>query len=139
MLEQRSCDFCGRSEGELAQRSDGSPKLEIDSDGLWACGDCRDNLVSAPAVQSSAYLDKKIKALIGKSAGAICHTLNLPYEPPYKFVIDAASLIGYDRDLYLSAWSLVTQWPDGTTVWWAEDGSGTAIVTPDGAVHIETR
>jgi hypothetical protein len=137
MLEQRSCDFCGRSESELAQHSDGSSKLEIDSDGLWTCGDCRAQLVSTPVGQSDDHLDEKIKALIGKSVGAICYTMNLPYEPPYQSIIDAASRIGYDQDLYMGAWLFVTQWLDGTTVWRAEDGESTAVVPPDGAIHIE--
>ncbi|MCP4424183.1 MAG: hypothetical protein GY803_06810 [Chloroflexi bacterium] len=137
MLELRSCDFCGRSEGKLAQHSDGSPKLEIDSDGLWACGECRASFVCVPVGQSDAHLDEKIKALINKSVGAICYTLNLPYEPPYQSIIDAASRIGYDQDLYMGAWLFVTQWLDGTTVWRAEDGGETAVVTPDGVIRIE--
>jgi len=138
MLEQRSCDFCGRSEDELAQRSDDSPELELDLDGLWVCDDCRSRLASVPVDQSDAALDEKVAALIGKSVGAICYTLNLPYEPPYQSVIDAASRIGYDQDLYMTAWLFVTQWPDGTTVWRAEDGRATAVVTPAGAVRIDT-
>ncbi len=137
MPETRCCDFCGRSEDELAQPSNDTQKLEIDSDGLWACADCRPRLISAPEGQSDAELDEKIKPLIGKSVGAICYTLNLPYEPPYQSIIDAASLIGYDQDLYMGAWSLVTQWLDGTTVWQAEDRKSTAVVTPDGAIRIE--
>ena len=139
MPEQRYCDFCGRLEDELEQPPSGSPKLEIDSDGLRVCSDCRARLVSAPVGESSIALDEKTEPLIGKSAGAICRTLNLPYEPPYQSIIDAASLIGYDQDLYMSAWLFVTQWLDGTTVWRAEDGGAMAIVTPDGAVRIETR
>lgn len=37
----------------------------------------------------------------------------------------------------MSAWSFVTQWLDGTTVWRAEDGCSTVLVGPDGSVHIE--
>ena len=97
-------------------------------------------LVSSP-VGSAAFdgLDERLVPLIGKNAGAICRTLNLPYEPPFASVIDAASLIGYDQDLYMSTWAFVTQWLDGTTVWRAEDGRATAIVSPDGNIQIEYR
>ncbi|MCP4424216.1 MAG: hypothetical protein GY803_06990 [Chloroflexi bacterium] len=102
------------------------------------CAGCRARLVSASVSQSDSPLDEEIEALIGKSVGAICYTLNLPYKPPYQSIIDAASRIGYDQDLYMGAWLFVTQWLDGTTVWRAEDGRATAVVTPDGAVRIET-
>ncbi len=138
MPEQSYCDFCGRPEDELKHFPNRSYKLELDADGLWACSDCHARLQSAPADQSDEYLDEEIKTLIGQSVGAICYTLNLPYEPPYRAIIDAASLIGYDEDLYMGAWLFVTQWLNGTTVWRAEDGHATAVVTPDGAVHIES-
>jgi hypothetical protein len=106
MPEQLYCDFCGRLEDELAQLPNGSLKLEINQDGLRVCSDCRARLVSAPVDRSSVALEEEIESLVGKSAGAICRTLNLPYEPPYQSIIDAASLIGYDQDLYMSAWLL---------------------------------
>jgi len=84
-------------------------------------------------------LDEKLKALIGHSAGAICRTLDLPYEPPYQSIIDAASKIAYDEDRYMSAWSFVTQWLDGTTVWQSEDRSAKALVSTDGTIQIQTR
>jgi len=84
-------------------------------------------------------LDDNIKALVGKSAGAICFTMNLPYEPPYQSIIDAASKVAYDEDRYMSAWSFVTQWMDGTTVWQSEDQSAVALVHADGNVQIEAR
>ena len=90
-----------------------------------------------PPVGKGEELIEGLEALAGKSAGAICLTLNLPYEPPYQSVIDAASKIAYDEDRYMSAWSFVAQWLDGTTVWRAEDGSATALVGPDGFVRIE--
>jgi hypothetical protein len=140
LSEQRCCDFCGRSEIELsAQIIDGSPVLELDEDGLWVCHNCRAKLVLPTVGKEAEELVKELDALVGKSAGAICRTLNLPYEPPYQSVIDAASRIAYDEDRFMSAWSFVTRWPDGTTVWCAETGGPVAIVTPDGAVHIEPR
>ena len=80
---------------------------------------------------------EELRALVGKSAGAICYTLNLPYEPPYQTVIDAASKIAYDEDRFMSAWSFVTQWPDGTTVWRAAGEDAIAIVAADGSVRIQ--
>jgi hypothetical protein len=81
-------------------------------------------------------LEEEIKALVGKSAGAICHTLNLPFEPPYQIVLNAASKIGYDEDHYMSGWLFVNQWMDGSTVWRSEDGRGMAIVKLDGRVQV---
>ena len=139
MSEQRCCDFCGRSEIDLsAQVPDGSPVLELDEDGLWVCHNCHAKLLLPPVGKEEAEeLTEELNTLVGKSAGAICHTLNLPYEPPYQTIIDAASIIAYDEDRFMSAWSFVTQWLDGSTVWRAEDGEAVAIVTPDGAVHVQ--
>jgi hypothetical protein len=141
MSEQKSCDFCGRFEAELPTPSqEGAAKLELGEDGLWVCHDCRARLLPPPVGEvANAELPEEIRALVGKSAGAICSVLNLPYEPPYRSVIDAAQTIAYDEDRYMSAWSFVSQWLDGTTVWRDEDGSATAIVTEDGAVQIEPR
>jgi len=139
LSEQRCCDFCGRSEIDLsAQVPDGSPVLELDEDGLWVCHNCHAKLLLPPVGKEEAEeLTEELNTLVGKSAGAICHTLNLPYEPPYQTIIDAASIIAYDEDRFMSAWSFVTQWLDGSTVWRAEDGEAVAIVTPDGAVHVQ--
>jgi len=111
--------------------------MELDEDGLWVCFHCRAKLVLPPVGEETADLTEELRALVGKSAGAICHTLNLPYEPPYCSVIDAASQIAYDEDRYMSAWSLVTEWTDGTTVWRSEDRGAQAIVAPDGSVQVQ--
>ena len=138
MSEHRCCDFCGCSEIELsAQIIDESPIMELDEDGLWVCHNCRSKLVLPTVGEETGELVDELRALVGESAGAICRTLNLPYEPPFQSVIDAASKIAYDEDRFMSAWSFVTQWPDGTTVWRAEVGESMAVVTPDGSVKIE--
>jgi len=141
MPEQRYCDVCGRSETDLLlQTPDDLAPLTIDEDGLWMCRECRAGLLTEPVGDPPhAKLPAELAALVGKSAGAICSVLNLPYAPPYRSVIDAAHKIAYDQDLYMSAWSFVTQWLDGTTVWWDENGGATALVTPDGSVRIEPR
>jgi hypothetical protein len=144
MSSQRECDICGRSEGELfvltAEGFVELEALEIDADGLWICGACRAEGAAAPAkALDPESLSNEIRALVGKSAGAICSTLDLPYKPPYRSLIDAAHRIAYDQDLYMSAWSFVTQWMDGTTVWHAEDGSASALVSRDGSVEIKQR
>jgi hypothetical protein len=112
--------------------------VELDEDGLWVCHNCRAELVFPVVGKEAGELAQELEALVGKNAGAICRTLNLPYEPPYQTVIDAASKIAYDEDRYMSTWSFVTRWPDGTTVWRADTGRSVAIVTPDGTVHIES-
>ena len=139
MTPHRCCDFCGRSETELALTGPTSaPAIELDEDGLWVCCVCRPALV-LPQVGVESDDFEELRALIGKSAGAICYSLNLPYEPPFLSVIDAASKIAYDEDLYMSAWSFVTEWRDGTTVWRAEDGSELAFVEPDGSIRVQRR
>ncbi len=139
MTEQRYCDFCGRSEIEfLHQILDGLSAIGLDEDGLWVCHECR-NKLALPIVGEEAEVQPELQALVGKSAGAICRTLNLPYEPPYQAVIEAASKIAYDEDRFMSAWSFVTQWLDGTTVWRSEDGAFKAFVDPGGTIIIRSR
>jgi hypothetical protein len=141
MAEELVCDICGRSAVELpASTRDGDPNLEKDQDGLRVCRDCRDKLVTTPVGATiDAELIDEIRGLVGRSAGAICFTSNLPYEPPYRSIIDAASKIAYDEDRYMSAWSFVTEWSDGTTVWRDPDGETIAYVPPEGEIRIESR
>ena len=137
------CDFCGRpGTVSLEQDPDGQRELELDQDGLWVCSKCKAGLVGDPTGyldEDKGELDERLQALVGKSAGAICRTLNLAYVLPYQSIIDAASRIAYDEDRYMSAWLFVTQWMDGTTVWQTEDGSARALVSADGDIRIETR
>jgi hypothetical protein len=137
----QDCDFCGRSERELILCDpEGQPVLELDADGLWVCRECRARMTSQPVgALEEGELDERLKPLVGKSAGAICLTLNLPDEPPYQEIIDAASRIAYDEDRFMSTWSFVTQWLDGTTVWQSEDRSRRALVSTDGMVEIQVR
>ena len=138
LVEHRYCDICNRSELELSSVSDAdSPVIASDEDGLWVCSDCSDNLIQ-PAVGSGIAEESELGKLVGKSAGAICHTLNLPYEPPYRSVIDAAAKIAYDEDRYMSAWSFVTQWTDGTTIWRSEAEDEVATVGPEGSIQIRS-
>ena len=90
------CDICGLSENALHARVQSSTtQLERDSDNLWICDDCKSNLITQPVGHSfENELDEELMGLIGKSAGAICHTLNLPFRPPYQSVIEAASNLG---------------------------------------------
>jgi hypothetical protein len=107
----------------------------MEIDGLWVCRDCGAKLVTTPIGESvMGELPQQLEALVGKSAGAICLTLNLPHEAPYQSLVDHADLL---HSNYMSAWSFVTQWLDGRTIWRDEDGSAVAVVTPDGQLHIE--
>jgi hypothetical protein len=137
LKEQRFCDICGRSESDLlAGAPVGSPALELDEDGLWICHICHGKL-TLPPVGETVDLPEGLETLVGKSAGVICRTLNLPYEPPYRSVIDAASKIAYDEDQFMSTWSFLTQWSDGTTVWQSEDRTSIAIVLPEGSIRVQ--
>jgi len=136
------CDICGRSGSIYPSRQQDRRIIEMDEDGLWICQECRARLTTKPVGsedEKDGELDEKLIALVGKSAGAICLTMNLPYEFPYQSIIDAASKIAYDEDRYMSAWSFVTQWIDGTTVWQSEDQRARALVLPDGTVQVEAR
>ena len=139
LSEERVCDFCGCSERDLkAQGVKLSPVIELDQDGLWVCSNCRPKLLT-PAVGDEISDQGELRELVGKSAGAICYTLNLPYEPPYQHVIDAAAKIAYDEDRFMSTWSFADQWLDGTTLWYSADGGISALVTPDGSVRLSSR
>lgn len=132
------CDFCG-SPGIEAD------DLELDEDGLWVCRACKPRLTSRPVAYFEDEdevgvdeLDERLYPLVGKSAGAICRTLELPFVPPYQAVIEAAQTIAYDEDRYMSAWSFLTQWVDGTTVWRSPERDARAMVSPGGEVRIES-
>jgi hypothetical protein len=131
------CDICNRSIEELARsdQGDDTPPIQIDADGLWICEECRAQIKTTPAKFESDELDERLKPLIGQSAGAICYTLDLPSVPPYKAIIEAAALIAYDQNLFMSTWQFITQWQDGSTLWRSPDGNATIVVTPDGEIQ----
>ena len=134
------CDFCGRHGTTILSHGlSDHRELRMDEDGLWVCSECQARLISKPTESEDnedSELDEKVQALVGKSAGAICRTLELQYVPPYQAIIDAASKIAYDEDRYMSSWLFVTQWMDGTTVWQSEDLSAKALVSPDGDTSV---
>lgn len=139
MIEARSCDICGRSETTLRMANlDDKPPIQVDEDGLWICDACKKrSRTRHAALENAGDFDEALRSLIGKSAGAICRTLELPFAPPYEIVIDAASKIAYDQDMFMSAWLFVSKWQNGTTIWRASDGYAIALVTPDGIVNIQ--
>ena len=140
MPEQKLCDFCSRPEDALPESTPGADKLVMDADGLWVCPECKIKLVTQPTDQPRSHLiEDALLLLVGQSAGAICRTLALPYEPPYRKILDAASTIAYDEDYYMSTWTFVSQWLDGTTVWHSPDGASAAFVSTDGDLHIVSR
>ena len=141
MDTEKSCDLCDRTEADLPHPTSADTiLLTIDEDGLWICYLCRAQITSTPVSDANnTELDDALKPLVGKSAGAICRTSELPFEPPFQSVIEAASKIAYDQDLYMSAWLFAEQWLDGTSVWRSEDGKQTALVTTEGKVQIEHR
>ena len=141
MPNQMTCDICGRTAADLPSEAlAGSAPLELDADGLWVCVECCSEL-RTPVVAGGEdeALSAELRALAGQSAGAICRTLDLPYEPPYQPVIDAAAAIAYEDNLYMSAWTFVALWLDGTTVWRSPEGNEISYRTPAGSLRIETR
>jgi hypothetical protein len=133
-----ACDICGRSEAEISRRTAEGSALKIEN-GLRLCQDCSTRLANLSEDDALApEPDEHLRRVIGKSAGAICMTMNLPYEPPYCTIIDAASRIAYDSDRYMSTWIFESLWLDGTTVWRDEDASAVALVHADGSVDIQS-
>jgi hypothetical protein len=94
----------------LEHQDDWMPVIELDEDGLWVCHNCHAKLILPTVGKEAGELTEELDALVGESAGAICHTLNLPYELPYQTIIDAASKIAYDEDRSMSAWASALQW-----------------------------
>jgi hypothetical protein len=140
MPDQKRCDFCERPEDTLPEPTPGSDKLSLDADGLWVCQECRSELVTQPTDQQTpALLEEALLPLVGQSSGAICRTLALPYKPPYRNILDAALTIAYDEDYYMSTWTFVSQWLDGTTVWRSPDGTSEAFVSTEGDLRIISR
>jgi hypothetical protein len=135
----KTCDICGRDESALFDESpETTSEISPDDDGLWVCGTCRSRVIHQPAdTADEGELDEALRLLVGKSAGAICRTLELPYVPPYQAIMDAAAQIGYDEDRYMSTWSFLIQWLDGTTVWQSEDKTARALVYPNGDVQVD--
>ena len=138
MIHIRYCDICGRSETEfLADKISNSDQIVRRAGGLFLCQVCDKKLTKDDFNQDvETYLDELLVPLVGKSAGAICRTLGLPFIPPYESVIEAASAIAYDQDLYMSAWTFETQWQNGTTVWRDPEDHAIAHVTPDLIVKV---
>jgi hypothetical protein len=139
MISQQQCDFCGLTQQTLPQGlPDESTTLEMDAVGLWACQNCQSLIISNPSeIEDEGYIDPLLPPLIGKNAGAICYTLNLPFRQPYIQIIEAVSIIGYDNDHYMSTWTFVTLLADGSTVWQSQDRTRKALVEESGNVRID--
>lgn len=131
------CDICGGDEfSEQKESQDTSRGISLNG-GLWICDKCMTKIQLQPVeIIDEEEISDDLKPLIGKSAGAICFTLELPYQEPFQSIIDAASRIAYDEDRHMSTWSFMTQWLDGTTVWLSEDETIKAIVNPNGGIQI---
>ena len=131
------CDICGRDEFSGQIDSVSTPQEISLIGGLWICEPCLINMRSQPdEMNDEKEISDVLRPLIGKNAGSICRTLGLPYQEPFQSIIDAASRIAYDEDRYMSTWSFLTQWLDGTTVWLSEDETLKAIVSPNGGIQI---
>ena len=141
MENTQACDICGRAATDIPRPEENTtPQVSVDADGLWICHLCQGQMKSVPiGISDNPELDDDLKPLVGKSAGAICRTLELPFRHPYQNLIEAASKIAYDKDRYMSAWLFADQWLDGTTLWRSADGKHTARVSPTGKIDIDAQ
>jgi hypothetical protein len=69
---------------------------------------------------------------VGKNAGAIAMTLNLPYIEPYKIVIDGA--IAVQESLRIP-WTFVALDAENNTIWLSPDRSRLLRVDPQGFIE----
>lgn len=114
MIEK--CDICGLQK-----------PLNMQS-GLYVCSQCGQKIVNFDLVEHHSELIPELQRLIGKQAGWITQTLNIPYVYPYTTIIDAADVL---QDSLRSVYLLNQIWEDGTTVWRAIDGNELCLVTKD--------
>jgi hypothetical protein len=134
MAVERKCDICNRTESQLIGNDADDHPLLVIKGGLLLCGDCWDKVDIVGDPLTGKELNDPIQSLVGKSAGAVAMTLNLPYEHPYRDIIDDAGMI---QNSIRSPWTFVEIWLDGSTVWIAPDGSRKAIVCRDGTIRFE--
>jgi hypothetical protein len=138
-MEERRCDMCGRTEAEIAAGPTGEyPGLELSRNGWWLCRHCQSVVSPVPAKEDDYYeeyeLPPELQALVGKSAGTVCMILDLPKAPPYKQIIEDATIL---QHLSMTAWTFITARGDGSSFWESPDKGSTAIVKFDGAVQVE--
>lgn len=132
---KRKCDVCNLTESQLIFHGADDFPVRVTKSGLLLCSNCGDKVDSTDDLLGGQELTDPLHSLIGKSAGTIAMTLNLPYEPPFRDIIDDASMI---QNSIRSPWEFAEIWLDGSTVWIDPDGTQKAIVCRDGTVRYES-
>lgn len=140
-MNVKQCDICGRTEYDLGSDTGQKPLLKSDTDGIIFCPECNAHSTTNPVEPEASMLPDELLRLVGKSAGAICYSLNLPYEEPYTVIIDSANEIAYEQNIFMSTWEFCDQHHSGITLWRAPDGRQLAVVTQrdDGSYKIEIK
>jgi hypothetical protein len=140
-MEERRCDMCGRTEGEIGAAGTGEfSRLELCGNGWWLCRHCQSQVNPKPAKEDGEeeyeeyQLPPELHALVGKSAGTVCMILDLPKRPPYKQIIEDATVLQLQA---MTAWTFVTERDDGSSIWESPDKRSAAIVKFNGAVQVE--
>jgi hypothetical protein len=140
-MVERHCDMCGRTEQGIVAGGTGEfPGLELSRNGWWLCRRCQSQVNPVPAKEDDEdeyeeyRLPPELQALVGKSAGTVCMILDLPRRPPYKQIIEDATILQHQS---MTAWTFVTEREDGSSVWESPDKKSSAIVQFSGAVQVE--
>ena len=74
-------------------------------------------------------MEEYLESLVGKNAGAIAMTLNLPYIDPLQVVIDGAIAV---QESLRSPWTFVGLDAENNTIWLSPDRKRVLRVDPDG-------
>ena len=77
---------------------------------------------------------EKLESLVGKNAGAIAMTLNLPYVEPYTVVIDGAIAV---QESLRSPWTFIGLDQNGNTLWVSPDEKSLLRVDQEGTIALE--
>lgn len=113
------CDICN------------APALPKILSGLYICSQCEQKIANFEDELEDLELQPELKPLIGKSAGWITQTLNLPYVYPYEKIIDAADVM---QDNLRSAYTLYQIWQGDVTVWLAPGENSICLVTSENKI-----
>jgi len=135
--QDTKCDICDRSVSEIREQGEGDGTgPQLNAGGIWICSECMLDFSTRRAVfEDDLQLEHNLDSLVGKNAGAIAMTLNLPYVKPIKVVIDGAIAV---QESLRSPWTFVTLDSDGNTLWLSPDRKSVVRVDPEGNLEVQT-